>query len=76
MKDERVNVRAKLSDYERNSVSHQATDEVNVSAKMVQLGYTYRAPLLAGLMESGGKLRATVKRISAFACLYLNKFGQ
>jgi hypothetical protein len=35
VKDERVNVRAKLSDDERNPVSHQAADEVNVAAKAI-----------------------------------------
>jgi hypothetical protein len=40
VEQEGVYIRAKLRDQERDLVGHKATDEVNVAAKAVQLGYS------------------------------------
>ena len=54
-------------------MSHEATDEVYISAEPVQLGNGHTTPELLGSGESSLELRATVEGIRAFACLDLNE---
>src|SRR5215831_8542607 len=54
VQNERINVRAKLSDQERHAVRHEARYEVNVSAEAVQLGNSDGAPLPPCFTKSSG----------------------
>jgi hypothetical protein len=68
-----VNVSAQLSDHERDTVRHQAADEMNVAAEPVQLGHGDMALEFFGSGESGLELGAAVKRISTVARLDLQE---
>jgi hypothetical protein len=74
MEDERINVGTKLSHYERHAVRHKPANEMHVAAQPVQFRYSHRAALTARLIKRSGKLRASLKRIGTFACLYLNEY--
>ena len=73
MQDERVNVWAKLSDYEGDAVCHQAADEVNITAEAVQFGDRHGAVLSPRLTQGRCKLRAPVESVRPLARLDLNE---
>jgi hypothetical protein len=70
---ERVRIGSQLSDDERDPLSHQTADEVDVAAEAVELRDDDRAFQPAGHLESRGKLRPALKRVSALAGLDLGE---
>jgi hypothetical protein len=75
MQHERVGVGAKLGNDERNPMSHQPADEMHVSGQPVELGDDDRTLHLAGSLQRRVELWSAVERISAFAGLDLDIFG-
>jgi hypothetical protein len=63
VKDERINVSAQFGDHKRYPMSHEAANEVNISAEAVQLGYGDVAFELLGGRQSCPELRAAVHGI-------------
>jgi hypothetical protein len=59
---ERVSIGSQLSDDERDPLSHQTADEVDVAAEPIELRDDDRALQLAGRLQSRGKLRPALKR--------------
>ena len=58
---------SQLSDDERDPLSHQTADEMDVAAEPIELRDDDRAFQPAGHLESRGKLRPALKRVSAWA---------
>jgi len=73
MEDERINVRTKLSHYERHAVRHKTANEMHVAAQPVQFRYSHRAALTASLTERRSKLGAPLDGVRAFARFHLNE---
>jgi hypothetical protein len=64
---ERVRVGSQLSDDERDPLSHRTPDEVDVAAEPIELRDDDWAFQPADHLESRGKLRPALKRVSALA---------
>jgi hypothetical protein len=74
MQHERLHVRPKFGDDERNPMRHQAGNEMDVSAQPIELGNRDGAfTVPAGLGERGGELRPAIERVSALAGFDLNE---
>ena len=76
MKDERVNIRPKLRDQERNAVRHQPGDEMHVAGQPVELCDDERAPLAPRLSENCCKLRSAFQGVGALPRLDLDEDPQ
>ena len=69
MERERVRIGSQLSDDERDPLSHRTPDEVDVAAEPIELRDDDWAFQPADHLESRGKLRPALKRVSALASL-------
>ena len=69
MEHERVRIGSQLSNDERDPLSDQTADEMDVAAEPIQLRDDDWAFQPAGHLESRGKLRPALKRVSAVASL-------
>ena len=76
MQHERIGVRAKLGDDERDAAGHEIGDERHVPRQAVELGDDDRRLGLAGHGQRGGELRAPVERVGAFAGFDFDKLGE
>jgi hypothetical protein len=70
---ERVRIGSQLSDDERDPLSHRTPDEVDVAAEPIELRDDDWAFQPADHLESRGKLRPALKRVSALASLHFDE---
>jgi len=76
MQHERVGVGAKLCHEERDTLRHQAGNEMHVARETIELCDSHGAfAVTACLRERGGELGAAVKSIAALSALDLDIFG-
>src|SRR5271166_583807 len=77
MEHERIHVRPKFGDEERDVVRHQAGNETDIAAEPIELGdgdWT-EFPMPASCGQGGGELRAAIERVRALARLDLDMLG-
>jgi hypothetical protein len=73
VKHEWIGIGTEFCNDERRTLNHEAGDEGYITRQPVELGNNDGAAGLASEGEGDCQLRATIKRISALACLDLGK---
>jgi integrase len=68
-----MSIGSQLSDDERDPLSHQTADEMDIAAEPIEFRDDDRALQPAGYLESRGKLLPAVERVSALASLDLGE---
>ena len=72
---ERVRIRAKLSDDERNTLGHEAGNEGHVAGEPVELGHQDRTFLCPASGQRCGQLRPSVEGVGALARFRLDELA-
>jgi hypothetical protein len=75
VQDEGVDIRAQVSNDERDLLRHQASDEGDVARESIELRDNDRAATQFGLDKSLPKLRTELECVGAFAALHLDELG-